>query len=99
MTCRGTRTASSSGSHRIHRIGQSEVCRLWDLVADDTREGAVFLRLLDKMEEQRRAYKGKVFKGKVFDVLGEAFEGRPLRELLIEAIRYGDRTLPRSPPA
>lgn len=71
---------------RIHRIGQDEVCRLWNLVADDTREGAVFLRLLDKIEEQRRAYKGKVF-----DVLGEAFEGRPLRDLLIEAIRYGDR--------
>jgi superfamily II DNA/RNA helicase len=71
---------------RIHRIGQIEVCRLWNLVADDTREGAVFLRLLDKMEEQRRAYKGKVF-----DVLGETFEGRPLRELLIEAIRNGDQ--------
>ncbi|MEU3630904.1 helicase-related protein [Streptomyces fradiae] len=71
---------------RIHRIGQTEVCRLWNLVADDTREGAVFQRLLDKVEEQRRAYQGKVF-----DVLGEAFEGRPLREILIEAIRYGDR--------
>jgi superfamily II DNA or RNA helicase len=71
---------------RIHRIGQTEVCRLWNLVAGDTREGAVFLRLLEKMEEQRRAYRGKVF-----DVLGEAFEGRPLRELLVEAIRYGDQ--------
>ncbi|WP_432904018.1 helicase-related protein [Micromonospora matsumotoense] len=71
---------------RIHRIGQTEVCRLWNLVADDTREGAVFLRLLDKVEEQRRAYQGKVF-----DVLGEAFDGRPLRDLLVEAIRYGDR--------
>jgi superfamily II DNA or RNA helicase len=71
---------------RIHRIGQTEVCHLWNLVAADTREGAVFLRLLDKMEEQRRAYQGKVF-----NVLGEAFEGRPLRDLLIEAIRYGDR--------
>ncbi|WP_306215137.1 helicase-related protein, partial [Actinoplanes sp. RD1] len=71
---------------RIHRIGQTEVCRLWNLIADDTREGAVFLRLLDKIEEQRRAYEGKVF-----DVLGEAFEGKPLRELLVEAIRYGDQ--------
>jgi superfamily II DNA or RNA helicase len=71
---------------RIHRIGQTEVCRLWNLVAADTREGAVFQRLLDKVEEQRRAYQGKVF-----DVLGEAFEGRPLREILIEAIRYGEQ--------
>jgi len=24
---------------RIHRIGQTEVCHLWNLVAADTREG------------------------------------------------------------
>ena len=71
---------------RIHRIGQTEVCHLWNLVADDTREGEVFARLLDKLEEQRKAYGGKVF-----DVLGEAFEETPLRDLLIEAIRYGDQ--------
>ena len=70
---------------RIHRIGQTEVCRLWNLVATNTREGAVFTRLLEKVEEQRRAYEGKVF-----DVLGAAFEETPLRDLLIEAIRYGD---------
>ncbi len=71
---------------RIHRIGQTEVCRLWNLVATNTREGEVFTRLLSKIEEQRRAYGGEVF-----DVLGEAFEGTPLRTLLMDAIRYGDR--------
>ena len=71
---------------RIHRIGQTEVCRLWNLVADNTREGEVFNRLLSKIEEQRRAYGGEVF-----DVLGEAFEGTPLRALLMDAIRYGER--------
>lgn len=71
---------------RIHRIGQEEVCRLWNLVASNTREGAVFERLLEKIEEQRKAYGGKVF-----DVLGEAFADTPLRELLLDAIRYGDR--------
>lgn len=71
---------------RIHRIGQTEVCHLWNLVATDTREGAVFEQLLAKLEIQREAYKGKVF-----DVLGEAFEGTPLKDLLMEAIRYGDR--------
>jgi superfamily II DNA or RNA helicase len=71
---------------RIHRIGQTEVCHLWNLVADGTREGAVFQRLLDKLEQQRLTYKGKVF-----DVLGEAFEGQPLRDLLMQAIRYGER--------
>ncbi len=70
---------------RIHRIGQQEVCRLWNLVADNTREGAVFVRLLAKIEEQRKAYGGKVF-----DVLGTAFSETPLRTLLIEAIRYGE---------
>ena len=71
---------------RIHRIGQTEVCHLWNLVASDTREGAVFTQLLGKLEEQRKAYQGKVF-----DVLGEAFQGEPLRDLLVQAIRYGDR--------
>ena len=71
---------------RIHRIGQTEVCHLWNLVADGTREGMVFLQLLTKIEEQRKAYQGKVF-----DVLGEAFQGQPLKDLLVEAIRYGNR--------
>ncbi|MER7457497.1 helicase-related protein [Micromonospora sp. NPDC126480] len=70
---------------RVHRIGQTEVCRLWNLVAANTREGEVFTRLLQKVEEQRKAYGGKVF-----DVLGSAFDETPLRELLVEAIRYGD---------
>ncbi|HEY5473192.1 MAG TPA: hypothetical protein VIK32_08375, partial [Candidatus Limnocylindrales bacterium] len=71
---------------RIHRIGQTEVCRLWNLVATNTREGEVFNTLLSKIEEQRRAYGGEVF-----DVLGEAFEMTPLRALLMDAIRYGER--------
>ena len=71
---------------RIHRIGQEEVCRLWNLVASNTREGEVFTRLLEKLDELRKAYGGKVF-----DVLGEAFSETPLRDLLIEAIQYGER--------
>ena len=71
---------------RIHRIGQTEVCHLWNLVAHNTREGAVFVRLLDKIEEQRKALGGQVY-----DVLGDSLIDRQLRELLIEAIRYGDR--------
>ncbi|WP_231972585.1 helicase-related protein [Nocardiopsis alborubida] len=72
---------------RIHRIGQREVCRLWNLVASQTREGQVFQRLLTKIEEQRRAYGGKVF-----NVLGEnAFSDEPLRDLLMRAIRYGEQ--------
>ena len=36
---------------RVHRIGQEEVCHMWNLVAEETREAQVYLRLLDKMEE------------------------------------------------
>jgi len=71
---------------RIHRIGQTEVCYLWNLVATNTREGDVFTCLLGKLDEMRRAYGGKVF-----DVLGEAFENKPLRDLLMEAVQYGER--------
>jgi hypothetical protein len=71
---------------RIHRIGQTEVCHLWNLLAEETREGDVYRKLLEKLEQARKALGGQVF-----DVLGKLqFEGRPLRELLIEAIRYGD---------
>ena len=71
---------------RIHRIGQTEVCHLWNLVAEDTREGLVFQRLFAKLEEQRKALGDQVF-----DVLGEALSGKALRELLIEAVRYGEQ--------
>lgn len=76
---------------RIHRIGQTEVCYLWNLVADDTREGDVYRRLLEKLEQAREALGGQVF-----DVLGKiAFEAdgkvMSLRDLLIEAIRYGEK--------
>lgn len=71
---------------RIHRIGQTEVCRLWNIVAEGTREGEVFRRLLDKIEEQRRAYGGKVF-----DVLGTSLGELSLTSVLREAIRYGEQ--------
>ena len=70
---------------RIHRIGQTEVCHLWNLVAQDTREGAVYARLLEKLDTARKSLGGRVY-----DILGRLFEGRTMRELLLEAIRYGE---------
>ncbi|RMD84965.1 MAG: DUF3883 domain-containing protein, partial [Candidatus Dadabacteria bacterium] len=71
---------------RIHRIGQTEVCYCWNLVSADTKEGVVYKRLLEKIETARKALGGRVF-----NVLGKLhFEGRPLRELLLEAIQYND---------
>lgn len=71
---------------RIHRIGQTEVCHLWNLVAADTREGEVYARLLEKLEAAREALGGRVY-----DVMGELFEGTSLKDLLFQAIQYGER--------
>lgn len=71
---------------RIHRIGQTEVCHLWNLVAKETREGDVYHRLLKKIEVESEALQGRVF-----DILGEVFEETRLKDLLIQAIRYGDQ--------
>ena len=71
---------------RIHRIGQTEVCHCWNLVAADTREGAVYSRLLEKIEVARKALGGRVY-----DVLGRLFEARALGDLLMDAIRYGEQ--------
>lgn len=71
---------------RIHRIGQTEVCHLWNLVAKETREGDVYHRLLKKLEVE-----GEALKGRVFDILGEVFEETSLKDLLMQAIRYGDQ--------
>ncbi len=71
---------------RIHRIGQKDVCHMWNLVSMQTREGEVFQTLFKKLEEERNALGGGVF-----DVLGKIeFENKPLRDLIIQAIRYGD---------
>ena len=71
---------------RIHRIGQREVCHLWNLVAAQTREGEVFQTLLEKLAVEHQALGGRVF-----NVLGEAFDNISLKDLLIDAIRYGEQ--------
>ena len=45
----------------------------------------MYQRLLKKLEAERNALDGQVF-----DVLGKLFEETPLRQLLLEAVRYGD---------
>lgn len=71
---------------RIHRIGQQQICHLWNLIACGTREGDVFQKLFEKLEVERQALGGRVF-----DILGEVFEEKSLKNLLIEAIRYGEQ--------
>ena len=45
----------------------------------------MFSKLFEKLEVERKALGGRVF-----DILGEVFDGVSLRDLLIEAIRYGE---------
>jgi superfamily II DNA or RNA helicase len=71
---------------RIHRIGQPNTCFMWSLVAEDTREGDVYTRLLEKLEEQRATLGGRVY-----DVLGQLFQGNALRDLMIAAIREANK--------
>lgn len=65
---------------RIHRYGQTKEVFIYNLVADNTREGRVLARLLDKLEEIR-----KHLGDKVFDVIGEIFYGKKLYQLVLEA--------------
>ena len=67
---------------RIHRIGQDRPCHLWNLVAHRTREGQVFHRLFEKIEEQRGTYGDQVY-----DVLGDSHINTSLQDLLLRAIR------------
>lgn len=71
---------------RVHRIGQTEVCHMWNMVAADTREGDVYRRLLEKLEQEKKSLGGRVY-----DVLGEVFRGEPLKDLLMKAVRYGQQ--------
>ncbi len=70
---------------RIHRIGQTEVCHLWNLVASDTREGQVYTSMLDKINMMSTALQGQVF-----DILGELISEASLIKLMEAAIRYGN---------
>ena len=70
---------------RIHRFLQRDTCYLWNLVASNTREGRVYERLLEKLNEEKKALGGKVY-----DVLGRALTELNLRDLMIAAIRAPD---------
>ncbi len=68
---------------RIHRYGQTKEVYIYNLVASNTREGAVLQTLLAKLEATRQA----LGSDRVFDVIGEIVEEKKLKELIVEAIR------------
>ena len=71
---------------RIHRIGQTEVCHLWNLVADETREGDVYHRYSKNWRKRARRWAARCS-----TYWQASFDGKPLRDLLNQAIRYGEK--------
>jgi superfamily II DNA or RNA helicase len=69
---------------RIHRIGQQNEVFIFNLVATDTREGAVLAALLRKMEEMRQG----LGSDRVFDLIGDLLEDHEisLADLIIDCI-------------
>ena len=67
---------------RIHRYGQQKDVYIFNLVANDTAEGKVLNKIFDKLEE----IKNKLGNDRVFDVIGEIFDGRNLHQLILDAI-------------
>jgi len=69
---------------RIHRYGQTKEVYIYNLVAEDTREGRVLHAVFRKIEEIRKA----LGSDKVFDVLGEVLYDKNLSQLLTEAAAF-----------
>ncbi len=69
---------------RIHRYGQQKEVHIYNLVASDTREGAVLRALFDKLDKIRDA----LGSDRVFDVIGEVLPGRSLKDLIVDAVAH-----------
>lgn len=67
---------------RIHRYGQEKEVHIYNMVAQDTLEGKVLLRLFEKLENIREA----MGSDRVFDVIGDVFTGKSLHKLIEEAV-------------
>jgi superfamily II DNA or RNA helicase len=63
---------------RIHRYGQERDCLIFNFVAENTREGQVLHRLLDRLDEIRRG----LGSDQVFDVVGEVVPANFVERLL-----------------
>ncbi|TWT30127.1 helicase-related protein [Blastopirellula retiformator] len=63
---------------RIHRYGQEKDCLIFNFVAQNTREGRVLRKLLDRLAEIR----ADLGSDQVFDVVGEVFPANQLERML-----------------
>ena len=73
---------------RIHRYGQPDDVWVYNLVATNTREGAVLERVLLKMDVMREQLGGD----RVYDVIDELLEEVPLVQLIERSIDAEDNT-------
>ena len=68
---------------RLHRFGQRhDEVRIFNMVAEGTREGDVLATLLSKLDEARK----DLCSDKVFDVIGQQLEDVSLRDLMRDAL-------------
>lgn len=68
---------------RIHRYGQQKEVYIYNMVARDTREGKILTRLFEKLDRMRE----QMGSDRVFDVIGEVWEGdKSLKDLIMDAV-------------
>ena len=67
---------------RIHRYGQRYEVHIYNMIAQDTREGQILQRLFEKLERMKE----DLGTDRVFDIIGDMIPGSRLDELLKEAI-------------
>jgi superfamily II DNA or RNA helicase len=76
---------------RIHRYGQERDCYVQNFLASNTREGRVFEKLFERIE-QIEADMDPNRTGKVFNVLGEVFPANQIERWLREMYAHNQMT-------
>lgn len=68
---------------RIHRFGQEYDVRIFNLVAENTREGEVLTRVLAKLDAMRH----DLGSDSVYDIIGDLLSAKDLAELVEQAVK------------
>ncbi len=76
---------------RIHRYGQEKDCYIQNFVATNTREGRVFEKLFDRIEQIELDLDPNRT-GKVFNVLGDVFPANQLERMLRDMYAHNQMT-------
>ncbi len=67
---------------RIHRYGQQYEVHIYNMIAQETREGRILQRLFEKMERMKE----DLGTDRVFDIIGDMIPGARLDDLLKQAV-------------